>query len=93
MFSLPPLGARYTRDQITRSVALALVASPAASVAYLFVASPESLGSPLAKLALMLGAGCLTMVAGDLSRALARWAQVRWEAFGMTAAPESRHLG
>lgn len=89
--------------QLTKRVALGVVASPALVVAYLFVVNPEALGSPAIKLLLMTLAGCLLMAMGELSDALAKWALARLEsrpsvldAFRgatLTAAPESTRFG
>ncbi len=69
-----------SREQAVRLVAFLAIASPAAAVAYLFVVAPEAMGSPIAKLGLMLVSSSLLMAAGDLSRTFTTWALARWDA-------------
>jgi hypothetical protein len=74
-----------------KRVALGLTSSPAALVAYLFVANPEALGAPALKLGLMALAGCSLLVVGELSDALVR--ALGADEQQLTAAPSSTRFG
>ena len=82
-----PQPSRVAREHVLKLVAFAIVTSPAAAVAYLFVVNPEALGAPIVKLLLMLAAWCLLMTAGSSSRALVTWAAARSDVRSLAPPP------